>query len=209
MRPEGQRSRAAERLGLAGVVLWFGLTTAVASTLLGRHLLTLPSAGPQSTSPLFALRRDPRAHLAAHVLWSGCRCSRRIAEHLATGPRPGEYEEHVLWVRTAEQTAEQTAEPGDSLKQALQRRGFTVHDVSPSELETRYGVVGVPLLVLFTPDGRMAYSGGYTDKKQGLMAHDEELMEAVAARSAVSSLPVFGCAVGAQLSAQLNPLNLP
>jgi hypothetical protein len=82
----------------------------VCAYLLGGHLLTLPKpaqADPRLARALAALRAGegrPR-WIALHVLYEGCRCSRRVFDHLvARGASPA-MAERVLLVGGSEAVA--------------------------------------------------------------------------------------------------------
>ena len=91
----------------------------------------------------------------------------------------------------------------------MEAKGFQVHELTSSELEERFGVVGVPALAILSPEGSLAYSGGYTEQKQGLMARDLTLLAQARAGQRPKAMPILGCAVGAELRSALNPFNLP
>src|SRR5262249_3137346 len=132
-----------------------------------------------------------------HILYSECRCSRRIVEHLLGSDRPAGVAEHVLLV----------GEDG-GIAGRLRARGFRVTLVNHDELATRYHVAAVPLLVVFAESGELRYAGGYTTRKQGPDPRDVEIIRRAAAHGFVEALPVFGCAVAQELKRRLDPTGL-
>jgi hypothetical protein len=178
--------------------LWFVAMTLVGSTLMARHLVPLP---PPEGARLSGLVRAQGRWMAVHVLYSECRCSQRIADHLLESPRPGDVDEHVLLV----------ADPGQgaSMSEQLTRAGFRVSVVTSEQLAERYGIEAVPLFVVVGPDGAARYAGGYTERKQGPAPRDLEILAAARAGRDLPELPTFGCAVSERLRRTLDPLSIP
>jgi hypothetical protein len=193
-----RRLLAFARTTLSGIALtaWFVSMLGLGAGLLARHML--PLRAPQDTKRLGAsldgLRSsDERGRwLAVHVLYADCRCSLRIADHLALTVRPPEWAEVVLWV----------GEPGPSPDLGSR---FDVRRVSSADL-ARYGIEAAPLLVAIDPAGTVHYVGGYTDRKQGPVIDDRRLMAAARDSDFVPSLPVYGCAVSDRLQNELATL---
>ena len=175
---------------------------AVGATLMARHTVALPrpAVGVELVASMASLRAPDEANrwMAVHVLYAECRCSRRIADHLASTTRPRDVTEHVLLVgRNAD------------LEASLASRGFHVTTVEPERLAELYHLVAVPLLVVAAPDGTIRYAGGYTTSKQGPDPRDLEIIAGAKQNRPVFALPVFGCAVNEKLERSLNPLGLP
>ena len=181
------------------LVAWGVAVMLVCGSLLARHLLPLPASSARVLAPDLAALRTPGERLTVfHVLYADCRCSRRIAEGLATSRRPDGVREHVLLVDDA-----------GPLRALLERRGFVLHDVRSEDLEPRFGVASAPSFIVATSDGAVRYSGGYTASKQALASHDRDVIDAVAAGKTPEPLPIYGCAVAASLEKERNPLRLP
>src|SRR5262245_4624506 len=86
-----------------GLVAWFLGMVAVCGILLGKHLVALPkpTRDDQAVATAMASLRAPgeeRQMLAVHVLYAECKCSGRIADHLATSPRPRGVTERIVLV---------------------------------------------------------------------------------------------------------------
>jgi hypothetical protein len=124
-----------------------------------------------------------------HVLYSDCRCSQRVAEHLATTERPQGWSEIVLWI-------------GDDAPPAGLAQRFDLRRATAAELAS-YGVESAPSMILADPAGNIRYAGGYTDRKQGPVIEDLRILTAVRRSEDVSNLPLFGCAVSARLKSDL------
>jgi hypothetical protein len=129
------------------------------------------------------------------VLFAECRCSQRIAEHLLASTRPPDVSEAVLLVG-------ENAE----LEASLRSRGFGVTRVGVDDLDTRYHVKAVPILVVLAGDATVRYAGGYTTSKQGPDPRDLEIIaQARTEGTLLKALPVFGCAVAEKLRSRLDP----
>ena len=185
--------------------LWFVAMLLVGSSLMAKHLVPLPQpkADEVRAASLSQLAEPARRGrwLAVHVLYSECRCSKRIAEHLLAEARPADIDEHVLLVKDGDDAG---------MGKRLADAGFGVHVVTSEELAERYGIEAVPFFVLLGPDGVARYAGGYTDRKQGPAPRDLEIIAAAReGKGELPALPTFGCAVSEKLRRTLDPLRIP
>jgi hypothetical protein len=186
--------------------LWFVAMLLVGSSLMAKHLVPLPEPTVQevraaSLSQLAGPAPKDGRWMAVHVLYSECRCSKRIAEHLLETARPADVDEHVLLVKDGDDTG---------IGKRLGDGGFHVHVVTSEELAERYGIEAVPFFVLLGPDGVARYAGGYTDRKQGPAPRDLEIIAAAReGKGELPALPTFGCAVSEKLRNTLDPLRIP
>lgn len=184
------------------LALWAGLSLVVQSTLMASHWYTLPSpdrADPELGEALAALvpEAEQESWTAVHVLYSACRCSQRVFDHLFESARPDGLYEVVLLV-------------GDdaSVQARAGAAGFDVITLSPTDLEERFGIVSAPLLLVMSPGGELRYAGGYTERKQGYAIEDREVIEALQSGAAPSELPLYGCGVSKELQQILDPMGL-
>jgi hypothetical protein len=179
--------RLRKGLGKTTLVLWFAAMTLCSAGLLARHLLALPT--PEKSEllgkRLGALRTMPHTWFAVHVLSGECRCSLRVASHLVDSTRPTGWSELVLWVGGGEP-------PADLASQ------FEVRRVTAQQL-AGYGIEAAPLLVAMAPDDQVRYVGGYTDRKQGPVFHDLEVLAAARETGEIEGRPLFGCATSDRL----------
>ena len=195
--PQRKARRRGAQIVLAG---WFVGSTLVASTLLARHVVPLPrpDADVELATALAPLRAsEPNAFTVLHVLYSECRCSRRVAESLALHTASEGVHERVLLVGKDE-----------GLAAKLGARGIDVRVTSVAEL-LAWHLEAAPLLVVIDPSGAVRYAGGYTERKQALIPRDREIVQAVRAGGRVDPFPLFGCAVSDDLRRTINPLRLP
>ena len=183
-------------LGPTALAVWFGVMTLFCAGLLARHLLAMPTPAPTARlgEHLATLRPPGTTWLAVHVLSSDCRCSQRVVDHLLHSERPAGWHEVVLWVGDLEPAPELT-------------RRFDVRRVTAAELAA-YAIEAVPLLVAVTPANEVRYAGGYTDRKQGPVYHDVEILAAARERD-VTAIPLFGCATSERLRHALAALPVP
>jgi hypothetical protein len=183
------------RLGGATVSAWFAVMVVIGASLLAKHVVAMPRPQAALLVPALAMLRTPKQHdqwLAVHVLYSDCRCSQRVAEHLAATERPKGWSEIVLWV-------------GDDAPPSGLADHFDLRHTTAAQLAS-YGVEAAPSMILADPVGNIRYSGGYTDRQQGPVIEDQRILRAVRNSEAVSNLPLFGCAVSSRLKADLATL---
>ena len=162
------------------------------------HWFTLPHPDAKDTrlaAGVRVLAGDGDGWAMVHVLYTECRCSQRILDHLLASDRPAGVRETVLLVGD---------DTGVGAK--LRARGFRIVAAAGEELATRYGIEGVPLLVVADPAGAVRYSGGYTQRKQGPDIQDLAILRELQADGAAAALPVFGCAISRRLQEIADPL---
>jgi hypothetical protein len=219
--PEPSPARGAvprrRRGGLRALLAaWAVATVAVGAALAALHL---PLSGPahDRLEGAFAAERRPAeagAWTLVHVLYDRCRCSRRVAEHLASRPRIEGTAERVLLV--GGEAADVGAGSGEGgwggdgggLASRLRGAGLPVAVLSRAELAARYGIEAAPLLVIVSPGGRVAYAGGYSAREGAADIRDVELAAAARAGAGARPLPLFGCAVSRTLQRDVDPLGL-
>ena len=90
----------------------------------------------------------------------------------------------------------------------LAAAGYRVVVITPTQLRLGYGIEAAPVLVVMTPSGELAYVGGYNRRKQEPRFMDVAILRDAMEASAVSPLPVFGCAMSARLADAVDPLGL-
>ena len=191
-------------LGRALLVLWGAVALVASAYLLGSHLVPLPAptaidARLSAAVAAYAGTGAP-AHDAVmmHVLYTGCKCSQNVAEHLlARGPKAGDRELVIVVGDAAE---------GDVAR--LAAAGFDTRSIDPETLHETYGIEAAPLLVVADPSGHVRYVGGYGDRKQSPVLRDVEIAARIARGDAVDPLPLFGCAVSASLRSSVDPLGV-
>jgi hypothetical protein len=146
----------------------------------------------------FSTNAVPKTWRAVHVLAAGCRCSRGVAEYLASrGPVSG-LQESVLLIGS---------DPVISRLIAL--RSLAETTITPGEADERYHLEGAPWLVIIAPDDSIRYAGGYsTDRNPRGGYLDVSIWNAVSAGKSYRPLPAFGCAVSERVQRAIDPLGL-
>jgi hypothetical protein len=183
------------------VIAWIPCTLVLTSLLMVGHLLTLPR--PAMGAKLErALEKDASAEagrhgwFALHVMAEQCNCSRRVLEHLIERGGDPSLSEKVVLIGSDEE-----------LRRRLTARGFGFETLTAEQLHDRYGVDGAPLLLVIDPQGRVAYSGGYSTRAGG-EPRDSEILAALQGGGRPEALPLFGCAVSRELQRKLDPLGM-
>lgn len=179
-----------------------GALMVASASLMAGHWYTLPSPPTGHADFVRAMTdlRGPKnadTWMAVHVLYSRCRCSQRIFDHLFASERRPDVEEHILLVG-AHRDYEGRA----------RARGFAVHVLEPAQLKALYRIESAPLLLILDPPGNLRYAGGYTDRKQGPAIHDLDILARLVADETTEPLPLFGCGVSRELQALLDPIGI-
>ncbi len=186
---------------------WFFAAWVVGAVLTGGILTSfhqpfrLPDA--QALSVVLAQNRKDSASpqwKVTHVLSGGCGCSRRVLEHLLQRRALPGVSEQILIVDGGESYLPGT---GDVLSR-LQQSGIELRHVSDEELQQKLGLRGVPILIVTTPENKVAYLGGYGTAGDRF----EEIFSKVSLGTAVAPLPVVGCAVGRRNRRVADPFRL-
>jgi hypothetical protein len=176
-------------------VAWLCVASVVSAYLLAGHLITMPA--PTASRIETPLGETPRADWSmTHVLSTECGCSIRVLEHLLATERPEGVRERILVLGS-----------GHTLLDRLRAAGFTVEQRQSDRLHEELGVEAVPALLIADPEGRVVYSGGYTDRKQARRIVDLELYTNIREHREVKPLPLYGCAVSKKLRRAIDPLS--
>lgn len=182
------------------LLLWCVAVTALVAALSFRHWWALPPPDTRDVRLVVGVKeltRDASGWSAIHVLYTECRCSRRILDYLYTSERPHDVRENVVLV-------------GDDriVAATLASRGFHVVSVSPDDLTARYGIEGAPLLIVVDPGRAIRYLGGYTLRQQGADISDLAILRDLRTGTPTDDLPVFGCAVSQRLKSLADPFTI-
>jgi len=183
------------------VTLVFGTWT-VAVIVLGGILTSYHQALRTPGEGILALASTPSTPgwRAIHVLSGSCGCSQRVMRHLVSRPKFDGVTEQVVLVDDQEPLL-----PGSSeLISQLKVRGFLPKRVAVRDIPPSVGLRGVPLLVIASPEDRIAYIGGYGDHSD----QDVSIMQKVRSGASASPLPIVGCAVGRSLRRSVDPFHL-
>jgi hypothetical protein len=192
-------------LGVAMLSVWAVVVLVVGAALMAPHVVALPVPAADGSRLALAMHSLPGANAgrwsALHVLYEGCGCSARVLTHLMARHARADLNEQVLFVRDAPQ-----ADPGlEETAVRARGAGFGFASVTPGELEQRYQIEAVPLLVVADAAGHIRYSGGYTEKSGVVEVDDVPLIDGVRSGRSVEARPVFGCAVSSRMQEAIDP----
>src|SRR5690606_15674155 len=195
------RERVRRLAPALGLLFWALPCVAVSATLMAGHWVPLPVPQRDDATLRSALSdllgRGDGAGIGSwgvvHVLYVRCRCSQRTFDYLFDrGASPGAVET-ILLVGAGDD--EQTC----ALARRATASGFRVETTNRAELKARLNIESAPLLLIVDPAGEVAYSGGYTARKQGLDFRDQEYLAQLQAGKSIADLPAFGCGVSREL----------
>ncbi|MET0595827.1 MAG: hypothetical protein ABW133_24220 [Polyangiaceae bacterium] len=184
-------------------VLWIPAVLIPGTYLLARHVITMPK--PATSDPAIATavlrsrsHEEQKGWLALHVLYSECGCSQRVLSKLLLRAARKDAHERIVLV----------GEDDGSTERKARALGYGFEKVVRDELIERYHLEAAPLLVVADPTDAIRYVGGYTDRKQGNVIHDGDIVRNLVEGREVDSLPTFGCAVSKKLKSAVDPLGL-
>jgi len=187
---------------IAFLSVWGLGTSVVVASLMGSHLIPIPAGASVATAKPFEQASGSRSRWqAVHVLSEGCPCSAAVAEYLLRRGPAADVSEQV-WI----------AGDGNDLSNELAPRGFKIQRVTAEQLHHAHGasVLGAPWLLLFDPQGTLAYSGGYAERRPqpGVELEDLKILHQLQSGRPVAPMPAFGCAVDPDLKKTQDPLGL-
>lgn len=190
-------------IGRVALGLWLVVMLVAGSSLMSSHLLTLPLPDDRDAvaAAIGASRSDVDRDrwLAVHILYEACGCSARVLDELQDRHPSDDAVERIVLV---------APEPNVALAARFEGGGYVLEQLTPKELEARYGIVSAPMLIVVDDENDIRYLGGYTDRKRGPDIKDLDILAALAKGERVSELPLFGCATSRELQAALDPLGL-
>lgn len=184
--------------------LWMGAVSVAMASLLGSHLVALPKPPTHDarlSSSLQTLQAQAlgsqKPWLGVHILMEGCGCSKRVFEHLLGRRAQLGIREKILYVGQEASVEAQAREAG-----------FEFQYVTAEDLDGSFNVESSPLLLVTDPQGRVAYSGGYSQRKNIPPYIDEQIIASLREGKSLAGLPVFGCAVSKRLQKAIDPLGI-
>ena len=198
-------------LTAALILVWALVVVTPLSLMMLSHMVPLRApAPPKSTAEfqsatLAALassrtnRQPGNGWKMVHVLVSGCPCSSFTAQSLAARKPSTECQEIVLILGFV-----------PDWESALVQSGFEVQHKDGEQLARETGIEGGPWLLLISPEGKIAYSGGYAAQRPrpGIILEDLNLMHAAVSGAIPTIYPAYGCASTPLLQGRLDPLGV-
>jgi hypothetical protein len=182
---------------------WAALTILLGTILMSYHQpFRLPGESILSFAeglPGHGRRLDGRWQVI-HFLSGGCGCSQRVMRHLLQRRMFAGIEEQVVLIDGPEGDLPESP----ALIDAMRQQGFRIRRMTSRDIPRDAGLRGVPLLVIASPHGRIAYMGGY-----GISGDQDAifLKQAISGRRP-EPLPLLGCAVGARIGQTADPFHL-
>jgi hypothetical protein len=137
---------------------------------------------------------------AIHVLSGGCGCSQKVMAHILGRKKFAGVAEQFLIIDGPEGYL-----PGsEELLSHLAQAGFPITHLAVDDLPQDAKLRGVPMLVIASPDGRVAYLGGYGSAGD----QDSAILEQVRAGRRPKPIPIIGCAIGKSLRRSIDPFHM-
>lgn len=185
-----------------GFALWALLTLVIVGTLMVGHWYTLPKPDKDDVGLTHAIDElrgpaEQESWMAVHVLYTECRCSQRVFDHIFSSDRLKSVSEKILLVGADAE-----------IEKRAQQSGFQVTVLTPVQLQEQFSLQAAPLLLVVNPQGAIVYSGGYTKRKQGPDNQDIEIITSLMAEKTPQELPLYGCGTSAELQNLLDPLGI-
>jgi hypothetical protein len=177
--------------------LWAGVVLVVGGVLTSYHQ---PFLTPDEK--ILSLAR-PSAHnqwQVIHIVSGGCVCSQRVMQHLLERHPVNDVAEQILVVDGPAPYLPDT----DRLLERLQSAGFPLIHLAAKDIPESYGLRGVPLLIIVSPQRSIAYLGGYGPRGD----QDIQTLQLIRSGRPPTALPILGCAIGQRLRRQADPFGL-
>ncbi len=130
-----------------------------------------------------------------HVLGENCKCSSEVAKYLIRRGPLQETNENVILLGSLKE------------QDQLQLRGFKVSHRDARSIASEKAV-GVPFLMIHTPQGNNVYAGGYAKDfiRENTPIQDQEILSYLQGGKTPAELPIFGCAVSHRIQSLLDPM---
>ncbi len=189
------REETRHRIAMIVLGLWAPTTITLVGLLMVGHTVAMPGPGdPAALSASFAtLQGSDRT--VVHVIAESCSCTNLLFEHLLE--RGARKDEVILYV------GDRADRERDSVE-----AGFRFTRTDARGLTETWRLQAAPVLVVLNEDGGADYAGGYFRTPATVNPRDVHIVDALDAGEDVDPLPVFGCAVNAELRRQVDPLGL-
>ncbi len=178
------------------LAVWGVVTVTVTSLLMVNHTVAMPSP-----VDIEGLRRSLQDRVdgttVVHFIHERCSCTNSLLEHLFERGAGASVREHLVYIGTRQ----------DRIERARQA-GYTTVRIDEAELRERHGLVAAPVLVVLGAEAQLQYVGGYYRYPAAAIPLDVDIVATVLDIGTHDGLPVFGCAVDADLRRTVDPLGL-
>jgi len=143
---------------------------------------------------------DAHGWRAVHVLSAGCACSQKVMRHLLQRKEFPGVAEQILLI-----DGQESYLPGsEQLLTQLAQAGFPIAHLQADDLPPDAGLHGVPVLAIASPNGQVAYVGGYGSAGD----QDGAILQQVQMGRAPKPLAILGCALGNRLRRKADPFHI-
>jgi hypothetical protein len=187
-----------DRLGKLFLIIWIPAISAVIGFLMLNHIIAMPLPDDykkiQQNMPRL---RHGAGWLMVHVIYQNCSCTNSLTESLLErGPRPG-IDESIIFV-------------GDdpAFEKKFEARGFSFEFETKASIAERYGIEAAPMLLIFSPQDRLEYGGGYFERPSVYRSMDQKYLARLQKGEKVEALPLYGCAVSTRLQKITDPFGI-
>lgn len=187
------------RLTWAVLGVWATLLVVLIASLMINHTIAMPSPSnaEQLAAGVDALVETSDGRTLVHVIYDDCSCTSGLLDHLAERGVLTDTAETIVFVGGDAEREEQ-----------LTARGFSWITTNELRLEQELALVSAPVLIVHDPEDGMRYAGGYYRLPAAVRPMDLAIIAALDEGREPEPLPVFGCAVNAELRSQLDPFGL-
>jgi hypothetical protein len=179
------------------LALWTIATIVIGSALTSYHL---PFRLPSRTILSLVAPTDINQWEAVHILSGSCGCSQRVMRHLLQRRPLDRIREQILMIGGEAPDLPDTAD----LPARLRLEGYSLTRIAATDIPAEIGLHGLPLLVVASPNKKIAYLGGYGPRGD----QDIRIFKQVQSGEVPETFSVLGCAVGATLRRKADPLHL-
>lgn len=135
-----------------------------------------------------------------HLLLADCPCSANVAVYLENRRPSALAHEKIFMIGD---------NPG--IVRELKKASWQVISLTPQEAQDRLGADGGPWLLIYDPQGKLRYSGGYLGRAIHSPSEpfkDIEILVSLKSDRIVQPLASFGCVASEKLRHQFDPLGL-
>lgn len=186
-------------LGVIFLTAWFAVIVVGMASLMLSHVFAMPVPSDERrlVEALQQWRRSSDKPFAVHVIYQNCSCTDLLVEELfARGPRDG-WEEVIAFVDAPR-----------ARKQLAEAHAFASVSLDSKQLKEALGIEAAPVLVVLDSDNQLAYVGGYFQTPATIDPQDAAILRGLERHNSLKLLPIYGCAVSAELQSQTDPLGI-
>jgi len=187
-----------DRLGKIFLIIWIPVISTVIGFLMVNHIIAMPLPDDykriQENMP--QLRHSP-GWLIVHVIYQNCSCTNSLTSSLLeSGSQPG-VDESIIFVGDDEE-----------FERRFKARGFYFKFETRASIADQFGIEAAPMLLIFSPDDRLKYGGGYFERPSVYRSMDQKYLTKLKKGEDVEALPLYGCPVSTRLQKIMDPFGI-